>query len=167
MHLRLGWRLEFKQLFAALWLTLAFEVDILTKWHRLRLKRGQSIQNYNQKYWEAYYPVACFRQVKLQDQFEIYCCGLPKKLKRYCIKQKASSIQSMMAHVEDGFGLLKGDMTYKDDSSDEEEQTDFLDVAYKELHNHVWKDVISYRSGLTADSFMDFQLVRGLELVGM
>ncbi|MCO5585799.1 hypothetical protein L7F22_039735 [Adiantum nelumboides] len=107
--------LEFKKLHVALWLTPAFEANILTKWHRLRLKWGQSIQNYSQKYWESYYPVACFRQVKLQNQFEIYCCGLPKELKRYFIKQKAPSIQDMMAHAEDGFRLLKGDMTYKDD----------------------------------------------------
>ncbi|MCO5557470.1 hypothetical protein L7F22_011035 [Adiantum nelumboides] len=43
-----------------------------------------------------------------------------QELKSICIKQKASNIQGMMAHAEDGFKLLKGDMTYKDDRSNEE-----------------------------------------------
>ena len=79
--------------------------------------KGDTLEKYNQKFWDAFLPVASFRMVTLQEQLEKYCCGLPKQLKRYCIKIRACNIQEMMEHAQNGYDLISGTLDY--DSDDE------------------------------------------------
>ncbi|MCO5564890.1 hypothetical protein L7F22_018558 [Adiantum nelumboides] len=66
---------QFKQIFAPAWLTSAFEVDVMTAWNQLSSVNCESLEEYNQMFWNAFLPVSSFKMVPLTEQVEKYCCG--------------------------------------------------------------------------------------------
>ena len=109
---------EFKQAFAPLWLTSTFEVDVITAWHKLDCRDCNDLEEYNQKFWDVLLPVTSFRYVPFVEQVEKYTCGLPKELRNYCIKQKASSLTQLIENAQTGYAMLTKTMTgFKDTSS--------------------------------------------------
>ena len=97
---------DFKRFFCHVWLTPAYEAELLAQWNTLEMKTGENLEAYNQRYWDAFLPVSFFKPIPLSDQLEKYCCGLPPALLKYSLKHKATSIQDMMDHVQSGYDLV-------------------------------------------------------------
>ena len=49
-----------------------------------------------------------FRPVPLVEQIETFCCGLPKELRNYCIKNKVQSMTQMVEIAQTGYDMLLG-----------------------------------------------------------
>lgn len=84
----------------------------MSAWNQLKFEEWKTLDQYNQKFWDACFPVASYRYVTLPEQIEKYCCGLPVELKHYCIKKPAYNVQQVMAHARDGYALLTRKMTF-------------------------------------------------------
>ncbi|MCO5563833.1 hypothetical protein L7F22_017482 [Adiantum nelumboides] len=102
---------DFKQAFAPLWLTSTFEVDVITAWHKLDCRDCNDLEENNQKFWDVLLPVTSFRYVPFVEQVEKYTCGLPKELRNYCIKTKASSLNQLIENAQTGYAMLTKTMT--------------------------------------------------------
>ena len=68
---------DFKRFFCHVWLTPAYEAELLAQWNTLGMKTGENLETYNQRFWDVFLPVSFFKPIPLSDQLEKYCCGLP------------------------------------------------------------------------------------------
>ncbi|MCO5558511.1 hypothetical protein L7F22_012096 [Adiantum nelumboides] len=99
----------FKQIFASAWLSDDFEADVMTEWHQLNAASCKNLDDYNRKFWKDLLPVTSYRFVPLTEQIEKYCCGLPKGLRKYCMKTKVTTLTQLIEVANTGNGLLKGE----------------------------------------------------------
>ncbi len=66
--------LEFKQLFSSLWLTQTYEADVISAWNQMRFEKGETLDQYNERFWNTCLPVSSFRPMTLPEQMEKYVC---------------------------------------------------------------------------------------------
>ncbi|MCO5573307.1 hypothetical protein L7F22_027076 [Adiantum nelumboides] len=99
---------QFKQIFAPAWITNTFEVDAMIVWNQLSAVNCESLEEYNAKFWDALLPVSSFKMVTLAEQIEKYCCGLPKGIKKYCMKTSVMNMAQLMENAEVADDLIQG-----------------------------------------------------------
>ncbi|MCO5547701.1 hypothetical protein L7F22_001152 [Adiantum nelumboides] len=99
---------QFKQIFTPTWITITFEVDVMTAWNQLSAIICESLEEYNAKFWDALLPVSSFKMVPLAEQIEKYCCGLPKGIKKYCMKTSVMNMAQLMENAEVADDLIQG-----------------------------------------------------------
>ncbi|MCO5566335.1 hypothetical protein L7F22_020012 [Adiantum nelumboides] len=99
---------QFKQIFARAWLTSAFEVDVMTAWNQLSFVNCESLEEYNQMFWNAFLPVSSFKMVPLTEQVEKYCCGLPKGIRDYCTKTSVMNMTQLIENAMVADNLVRG-----------------------------------------------------------
>ena len=102
---------QFKQVFASAWLTNTFEVEVMTRWHKLDAANCENLEEYNKKYWEALLPVSSYREVSLSERIEKYCCGLPTEIRDYCTKTNVSNITQLIENATMANALMQGKST--------------------------------------------------------
>ena len=114
MHLSgqppLTW-MDFKKLFIHTWMSSLFEVDVVTAWKTLSSKNCITLDEYVNRFCEALHAYNAFRLVTLFEQVETFCCGLPKELRDYCIKNKVQSMTKMVEIAQTGYDLCIGKMS--------------------------------------------------------
>ncbi|MCO5576412.1 hypothetical protein L7F22_030222 [Adiantum nelumboides] len=99
---------QFKQIFAPAWLTSVFEVDVMTAWNQLSSVNCESLEEYNQMFWNAFLPVSSFKMVPLTEQVEKYCCGLPKGIRDYCTKSNVMNMTQLIENAMVADNLVRG-----------------------------------------------------------
>ncbi|MCO5579289.1 hypothetical protein L7F22_033143 [Adiantum nelumboides] len=100
---------QFKQIiFAPTWLTSAFEVDVMTAWNQLSSLNCESLEEYNQMFWNAFLPISSFKMVPLTEQVEKYCCGLPKGIRDYCTKTSVMNMTQLIENAMVADNLVRG-----------------------------------------------------------
>lgn len=102
---------DFKTLFVSIWMTSSFEVDVITAWRNLSSQGLSNLDEYVKKFWTALHSLNSFRPVSLVKQVETFCCGLPKELRDYCIKNKVQNMTQMAAIAQTGYDMLTGKMS--------------------------------------------------------
>ena len=85
---------DFKKLFMV-WMSSSFEVDVFIAWRTLNSQDCNTLDEYVNKFWEALHAYNAFGPVTLFEQVETFCCGLPKELRDYFIKNKVQSMTQM------------------------------------------------------------------------
>ncbi|MCO5589422.1 hypothetical protein L7F22_043389 [Adiantum nelumboides] len=98
-----------KQTFASAWLSDDFEADVMTEWHQLNAATCKNLDDFNRKFWKSLLLVTSYRFVPLTEQIEKYSCGLPKGLRKYCMKTKVTTLMQLIEVANTGNGLLKGE----------------------------------------------------------
>ncbi|MCO5573582.1 hypothetical protein L7F22_027354 [Adiantum nelumboides] len=110
---------QFKQIFAPAWLTSAFEVDVMTAWNQLSSVNCESLEEYNQMFWNAFLPVSSFKMVPLTEQVEKYCCGLPKGIRDYCTKTNVMNMTQLIENAKVADNLVRGKAEGKNPSKEQ------------------------------------------------
>ncbi|MCO5606130.1 hypothetical protein L7F22_060317 [Adiantum nelumboides] len=100
-------RVQFKQIIAPTWITNTFEVDV-TAWNQLSAINCESLEEYNAKFWDASLPVSSFKMVPFAEQIGKYCCGLPKRIKKYCTKTSVMNMAKLMENAKVADDLIQG-----------------------------------------------------------
>ena len=86
----------FKKAFHKQFLPKPFRDQVIRSWDSLHMEEGESMDEYNQKFWDYYLQVLPFRRVSKKMQLEKYRAGLNMKIQTQLNTQHFKDIQSLM-----------------------------------------------------------------------
>ena len=86
----------FKKAFHKQFLPKPFRDQVVTSWDNLHMEEGESIDDYNQEFWDYYLQVLPFCRVSKKMQLEKYRAGLNMKIQTQVNMQHFKDIQSLM-----------------------------------------------------------------------
>ena len=72
--------------------------DVLTAWQGLKLKKGESMQRYTDKFWDLHLKATVYKKIDFSEQKQQYCAGLNKDMKTYIKAQKPKTISEVIHH---------------------------------------------------------------------
>ena len=70
--------------------------EVLMAWKGLKLKRGESIQQYINKFWDLHLKAIVFKKIDFAEQRQQYCAGLTKDIRLYVNDQKPCTIAEVI-----------------------------------------------------------------------
>ena len=70
--------------------------DVLTAWRWLKLDKGETIQQYVNKFWDLHLKDSVFENVEFLEQRKQYCAGLPNDVCLYITNQKPKTISEVI-----------------------------------------------------------------------
>lgn len=79
-------------------LTDGVEDEVLTAWRGLKLKKGEPMKKYIDKFWDLHLKACVFEDVGFQEQKQQYCVGLPEDMRTYINAQKPKTIAAVIHH---------------------------------------------------------------------
>ena len=97
---------DFKSLFVSEWMSTSFEVDVTMDWSNLNSQDSVNLGEYVKRFWKTLHACNSFCLVPLVEQIETFCCGLPKELRNYCIKNKVQNMTQMVKIAQIGYSVL-------------------------------------------------------------
>ncbi|MCO5560645.1 hypothetical protein L7F22_014262 [Adiantum nelumboides] len=77
-------------------------------WNQLSSVNCESLEEYNQMFWNAFLPISSFKMVPLTEQVEKYCCGLPKGIRDYCTKTSVMNMTQLIENAMVADNLVRG-----------------------------------------------------------
>ena len=80
--------------------------EVLTAWRGLKLKRGESIQQYINKFWDLHLKAIVFKKIDFAEQRQQYCAGLTEDIRSYVNDQKPRSDTNVKDFVNNGCMFL-------------------------------------------------------------
>ena len=72
--------------------------DVLTQWQGLKLKKGETMQRYTNKFWELHHKATVYEKIHFSEQKQQYCAGLNEDMKTYINAQKPKTILEVIHH---------------------------------------------------------------------
>ncbi|MCO5594398.1 hypothetical protein L7F22_048428 [Adiantum nelumboides] len=66
--------------------------EVLTAWRGLKLEKGESIQQYINKFWDLHLKAIVFKKIDFAEQRQQYCAGLTEDIRPYVNDQKPRTI---------------------------------------------------------------------------
>ena len=70
--------------------------EVLTAWRGLKLERGESIQQYINKFWDLHLKAIVFKKIDFAKQRQQYCAGLAEDIHLYVNDQKPCTIAKVI-----------------------------------------------------------------------
>ena len=71
--------------------------DVLTQWWGLKLKKGESMQRYTDKFWDLHLKaMVVYKNIDFLEQKQQYCAGLNEDMKTYINAQKPKTISEVI-----------------------------------------------------------------------
>ena len=70
--------------------------EVLTAWRGLKLERGESIQQYINKFWDLHLKAIVFKKIDFAEQRQQYCAGLTEDIRSYVNDQKPRTIAEVI-----------------------------------------------------------------------
>ena len=70
--------------------------EVLTAWRGLKLERGETIQQYINKFWDLHLKAIVFKRIYFADQRQQYCAGLTEDIRLYANDQKPRTIAEVI-----------------------------------------------------------------------
>ncbi|MCO5550587.1 hypothetical protein L7F22_004075 [Adiantum nelumboides] len=80
----------------------------MTAWNQLSSVNCESLEEYNQMFWNAFLPASSFKMVPLTEQVEKYRCGLPKGIRDYCTKTSVMNMTQLIENAMVADNLVRG-----------------------------------------------------------
>ena len=73
--------------------------DVLMAWRSLKLENGETIQKYNDKFWDLHLKATMFEKIDFNEQKQQYCASLTNNMKAYVHAQKPKNICKAIHHA--------------------------------------------------------------------
>ncbi|MCO5547351.1 hypothetical protein L7F22_000800 [Adiantum nelumboides] len=70
--------------------------EVLTAWRGLKLEKGESIQQYINKFWDLHLKAIVFKKIDFAEQRQQYCAGLTEDIRAYVNDQKPRTIAEVI-----------------------------------------------------------------------
>ncbi|MCO5569291.1 hypothetical protein L7F22_023003 [Adiantum nelumboides] len=70
--------------------------EVLTAWRGLKLEKGESIQQYINKFWDLHLKAIVFKKIDFTEQRQQYCVGLTEDIRAYVNDQKPRTIAEVI-----------------------------------------------------------------------
>ncbi|MCO5572638.1 hypothetical protein L7F22_026396 [Adiantum nelumboides] len=70
--------------------------EVLTAWKGLKLEKGESIQQYINKFWDLHLKAIVFKKIDFAEQRQQYCAGLTEDIRAYLNDQKPRTIAEVI-----------------------------------------------------------------------
>ncbi|MCO5548399.1 hypothetical protein L7F22_001856 [Adiantum nelumboides] len=71
---------------------------VLTAWRGLNLEKGESIQQYINKFWDLHLKAIVFKKIDFDEKRQQYCAGLTEDVQAYVNDQKPRTIVEVIHH---------------------------------------------------------------------
>ena len=89
-----------------------FKSHVMNAWDSLHMEVGESVDDYNQKFWDYYLQVLPFRKISRKTQMEKYKAGLTPKIHTQVNTQRIKGIQNLMHFATvDSLMYMQDDVT--------------------------------------------------------
>ncbi|MCO5596075.1 hypothetical protein L7F22_050133 [Adiantum nelumboides] len=70
--------------------------EVFTAWRELKLEKGESIQQYINKFWDLHLKAIVFKKIDFAEQRQQYCAGLTEDIRAYVNDQKPRTIAEVI-----------------------------------------------------------------------
>ena len=70
--------------------------EVLTAWRGLKLEKGESMQQYINKFWDLYLKAIVFKKIDFAEKCQQYCAGLTEDIRAYVNDQKPRTIAEVI-----------------------------------------------------------------------
>ena len=79
-------------------LTDGVEDYVLIAWQGLKLKKGEPMKKYIDKFWDLHLKACVFEDIGFQEQKQQYCVGLTEDMRTCINAQKPKTIATVIHH---------------------------------------------------------------------
>ena len=68
-------------------------------WRGLKLEKGESMQNYTDKFWDLHLKATMYKRINFSEQKQQFCANLNEDMKTYINAQKPKTISEVIHHA--------------------------------------------------------------------
>ncbi|MCO5577492.1 hypothetical protein L7F22_031323 [Adiantum nelumboides] len=83
------------------------EDNVLTAWHSLKFKEGESLQNYIEKFWDTCLKATVYRNINFSEKRQQFCAGLPEDMRTYVQALLPKTIAAVIHYTRVAYKIFK------------------------------------------------------------